>query len=389
MKVHHHKPSTGNMNLSSPNVFALLNATSSSLHKDTSQIHPVTNPDLCYIKPKVSRKMPNKPCGIITKHTPVKTATVSNENICDNLFTNTTDKYVLGQTLGFGAYAIVKLATFLPKHEFVAVKVYEKSKLSDPQKKNNVLNEIKILGSLVHPNIIKFKEAIETPKQIQLVMEYASGCSLWSYINKKPTHCLPEPIARRYFSQILSGIHYCHSNSIVHRDIKLENILLDSHGDVKIIDFGFATNLKQREKTRVFCGTPSYMAPEIVGKTENPGIAADVWALGVVLFVMLTGKHPFKSNNSRELYRLILKGTLELPKKLSASVRALICKMLQKDPRKRPSCKEIMEDGWMEEGKVRDCKFADVSVSHLSYLEKHGIRGTRVLGDNKHLLNQL
>lgn len=277
----------------------------------------------------------------------------------DSLYTGTIDEYSLGQTLGFGAYAIVKLAVHLPTRGQFAIKTYEKAKLLDPQRKKNVISEIKILKTLSHPNIIKLKEAINAPRQVHIVMEYIGACSLWSFIKKRPNRQLPEPLARRFFSQILLGINYCHNVSVIHRDIKLENILLDSNNNVKIIDFGFATLTTPSLKIKLFCGTPSYMAPEIVGKRENPGAPADVWALGVLLFTMLSGTFPFKANADRELYRLILKGNFEFPQVVSQGARGLIKKMLQIDPRKRPTCAQILTDPWVGEFKARDCVFTD------------------------------
>lgn len=281
------------------------------------------------------------------------------ENPRDRLYTGNIEEYSIGQILGYGAYAVVKLATYLPNKDQYAIKTYEKFKLLDPQRKKNVISEIKILKCIDHPNIIKIKEAIESTKQIHIVMEYVGGCSLWSYIKKKPQRQLSESTARRYLTQILSGISYCHDLNIIHRDIKLENILLDSSNNVKIIDFGFATFTDPESKIKLFCGTPSYMSPEIVGKRENPGAPADIWALGVLLYVMLAGTFPFKSTSDRDLYRLILKGTFDIPASISSSAKVLIRKMLSQDPKKRPTCTQVLNDHWILDQKPRDCNFSD------------------------------
>ena len=119
---------------------------------------------------------------------------------------------------------------------------------------------------------------------------------------------LPEQMTAKILAQVLSGLQFAHSKFIYHRDMKPENIIYDPiSGQVKIIDFGFAVHSK--EKLRIFCGTPSYMSPEIVSKRDYLGNAADIWATGVILFVLLTGFVPFKSNNEKELYRKIQKGT--------------------------------------------------------------------------------
>jgi len=125
-------------------------------------------------------------------------------------------------------------------------------------------------------------------------MEYVGKTSLHSFLKNKSNRQLTEQEARTIFTQICSGISYCHSKHIVHRDIKLENILLDDYNNIKIIDFGFSICIDPEKKLNVFCGTPSYMAPEIVAKLYYKGAAADVWALGILLYAMLCGRFPFR-----------------------------------------------------------------------------------------------
>ena len=120
-------------------------------------------------------------------------------------------------------------------------------------------------------------------------MEYVGGGSLHGYLKSKQTRRLEEWDAKRIFKQIVEGINYCHQRCITHRDIKLENLLLDDLNEIKIIDFGFSTCVPNDKKIKIFCGTPSYLAPEIVLKTEYCGPPADIWALGVLLFTILSG----------------------------------------------------------------------------------------------------
>lgn len=125
-------------------------------------------------------------------------------------------------------------------------------------------------------------------------MEYIGHTSLHAYLKSKINRRLEEKEAKYLFIQIVKGIDYCHYKNIVHRDIKLENILLDENHNIKIIDFGFSIIIPNYKKLNIFCGTPSYMAPEIVNKIMYSGNSADVWALGILLYVMLNGKFPFK-----------------------------------------------------------------------------------------------
>ena len=135
-----------------------------------------------------------------------------------------------------------------------------------------------------------------------------------------------------------SGIAYCHSKCVTHRDVKLENLLLDaSSQSLKIIDFGFSTCIPNDRKIKIFCGTPSYMAPEIVSKIEYAGPPADIWALGVLLYAMLCGCFPFRGANDKELYRKICRGVFHLPDHVPGGAKALLARIFNVDPGKRPS----------------------------------------------------
>lgn len=259
------------------------------------------------------------------------------------------ENYTIGKQLGQGAYAVVKLGTHRSSKQRYAIKTYEKSKLIDPQRKQSVKREMRLLQRLAHPRIIQFHESIESPLQINIVMEYVGGTSLHSYVRRHTSRKLHEEEARRLFRQIVQGVAYCHERAVTHRDIKLENILLDSNSDVKIIDFGFATCTPHDQKSRVFCGTPSYMAPEIVNRKEYIGPPVDVWALGVLLFTMLSGSFPFRGINDKDLYKKISRGSFLVPPGVSDAARAMICGMIAIDPTKRPSCSEILKLSWLNE----------------------------------------
>ena len=135
------------------------------------------------------------------------------------------------------------------------------------------------------------------------------------------------------------GVKYLHGVGICHRDLKLENILIDDRNNVKIIDFGFS--VCTAEKLRMFCGTPSYMAPEIIQKKEYQGQKTDIWALGIILFVMLTGNFPFKGQTEKELFGKIKRGMFHMPETLPFEAKCIITRMLTVDPGKRPTAKEV------------------------------------------------
>lgn len=230
-------------------------------------------------------------------------------------FSNKTslEDYIIGKQIGQGAYAVVRIGLHKPTNKKVAMKIYKKHKLLDPNRRKSVKREIKLMEKMKHPNIIRLYEVIDTSKYVIIVMEYVGGDSLHGYLKSKPNRRLDEDDAKRIFKQILEGIKYCHSRCITHRDIKLENLLLDDQNNIKIIDFGFSTCIPNDKKIKIFCGTPSYMAPEIVQKLEYAGPPADIWALGVLLFTLLSGCFPYRGATDKELYKKIMRADYRIP----------------------------------------------------------------------------
>jgi serine/threonine protein kinase len=214
---------------------------------------------------------------------------------------------------------------------------------------------------LNHPNIAKFVDAIDTSKIVYIMMEYLGGGSLHQYLKKRTSRRLEELKARRIFVQACQALKYLHSHCIVHRDIKLENLLLDESGVLKIIDFGFSTIVPPGKKIRVFCGTPSYMAPEIVCRKEHPGANTDVWAIGVVFFAMLCGTFPFKAQNDRELYRRIAKGVFMFPDvPVCKEAVSLVQRMLTVDISRRPTIVDVLADPWIKQATVQAASAEEV-----------------------------
>ena len=163
---------------------------------------------------------------------------------------------------------------------------------------------------------------IETSKYVIIVMELVNGGSLYGLLKRQEGRRLKEDEAKRVFKQVVEAIRYCHNRCITHRDIKLENVLLDEQNNIKTIDFGFSTCIPNEKKVKIFCGTPSYMAPEIVQKTEYRGPPADIWALGVLLFTMLCGCFPYKGSTDAELYAKISAADYRIPSEAKLSKEA-------------------------------------------------------------------
>ncbi|CAD8104755.1 unnamed protein product [Paramecium primaurelia] len=282
------------------------------------------------------------------------------QNICDRVKflinqpdddTNKTEQfkaqYKVGSRIGQGAYATVRIAIQIESDTKVAIKIYEKTKIKDLQRRKGVRREIEILEKLDHPNIVKILDTVESNNHVNIILEYVSGHSLHHLVRKQLEKRLEEEIAKGIFKQILDAIQYCHSKNIAHRDIKLENILLEGLNP-KLIDFGFSTSFPIEKKVKMFCGTPSYMAPEIVTRQEYRGDKSDVWALGVVLYTMLQGVFPFKGDTDTELYNKIQSGEFTILHDISKEAIALLYGMLTIDPDERPTVVELLNYPWFK-----------------------------------------
>ncbi|CAM9176610.1 unnamed protein product, partial [Hapterophycus canaliculatus] len=256
------------------------------------------------------------------------------------------DFYRLGKVVGEGSFAQVRVAWHKLTGQRVAVKTYEKAKIKDENQWKRISQEVKLMEKLNHPRVIRLFETAESSKRIHLVMEYADGGNLCSYVKRRKR--LDEGEAQRIFQELLEGVEYMHGVDIVHRDIKLENVLLGGNGrtNAKLVDFGFSAHVKNRRLLHVFCGTPSYMAPEIIKRQEYEGKPVDIWSLGVVLYAMLCGCFPFSGPRYPELYKNISKGVFRLPDWLSPTAISLIRGMLATEPTRRFTLRQVCAHPW-------------------------------------------
>ena len=257
---------------------------------------------------------------------------------------NKIDNYKMLRSLGKGSYGEVKLAIDKLTGIKYAIKIYPKKIIDDPKKKKNIENEIKILKQLDNINIMKLYEVIKTDKFKYLVMEYIEGVSLLEIIKKEKRHFLEEKRALKIFIQVVKAIEYCQNKNICHRDIKLENILTLKSDVIKLIDFGFAVKTNKETFQTLLCGSPSYMAPEIVKKEKYIAQYSDIWSLGVLLYSMLYGRFPFKGKTQAELFENIQKCEVEFPKEIQVNndIKILLKKIFVNTPTQRPSLNEII-----------------------------------------------
>jgi len=232
-----------------------------------------------------------------------------------------------------------------------AIKIFDKQKGDWGTRQKQVWREAKLLELLVHPSIVKIQSTFDTTNKFYLLLELVVGGSLRELIAQQPTPGLGEEQARYLFEQICSGLAFCHGHNVVHRDMKLENILVEAVTCcVKIIDFGFALRLRSPDQQlKIFCGTPSYMAPELVMGKEYSGFSTDIWSLGVVLFGTLAGRLPFEGKTESQLYAKIRRGGYRIPDNVPELPRRVIAGILRIDARSRPSAAQILQHRWIRQ----------------------------------------
>ena len=252
--------------------------------------------------------------------------------------------YVLGEKLGEGAFAKVRLATQIHIKEKCAVKILEKKLLESTRDIQRLKKEIKILKKLRHKNIIQLYDIMESKRNLYFVMEYCKGGELFDYIVKKKK--LKEPEACIFFQQIINGVEYLHNEGIIHRDLKPENLLLDDNNNIKISDFGLSTFYSKNNYLQTACGTPSYAPPEMLEGHEYNGEATDVWSCGIILYAMLCGTLPFSESKEEIIVKKIKAHDYSIPNYISNEARDLLNHILLINPKERISINQIKAHSW-------------------------------------------
>ncbi|MFS7968913.1 putative protein kinase CAMK-CAMKL-CHK1 family [Helianthus anomalus] len=266
-------------------------------------------------------------------------------------------KYEVGKMLGQGNFAKVYHGRDVKSNESIAIKVIDKEKVLKVGLIDQTKREISLMGMVKHPNIIQLYEVMATKTKIYFAMEYAKGGELFDKVAKGR---LKEDVARKYFQQLICAVDFCHNRGVYHRDLKPENLLLDEYENLKVTDFGLSAHA---ECTRLdgllhtTCGTPAYVAPEVIGRRGYDGAKADIWSCGVILFVLLTGKLPFNDPNIMQMYKKISKmykkiskAEYKCPHSFPPEVRRLLKRILDPNPNTRISMKKIMENSWFKKG---------------------------------------
>lgn len=310
---------------------------------------------------------PTKKTNIPVQRTKTKSLIIKNA-LVHLVKGNISDQYKILKKIGDGGFGVVKLGIHKETNSKRAIKSIQLYQNMDLEK---MMEEVNILKNLDHPNIIKVFEVIQDITSLNIVMEYCSGGELFDRI--KASNGFSENIAAKYMLDIVSAVRYCHEVNIVHRDLKPENILFESlepDARLKIIDFGTSQYFKPKEKMRRFIGTSYYVAPEVIDKNYDQ--KCDVWSLGVILYIMLCGLPPFYSKNELEIFEKIKKMPVgfkgDVWNTVSDEAKALIQKMLRKDPGSRYSINDVYLDPWIQNrahNRVPDQPIAKVAMSNM------------------------
>ncbi|PHH49961.1 Protein kinase kin1 [Ceratocystis fimbriata CBS 114723] len=269
-------------------------------------------------------------------------------------------KWILGKTIGAGSMGKVKLARKEEGGEQVACKIIPRGSTdenhqnkadkerADQSKEIRTAREAAIVTLLYHPYICGLRDVVRTNYHWYMLFEYVNGGQMLDYIISHGK--LKEKQARKFSRQIGSALDYCHRNSIVHRDLKIENILISKTGDIKIIDFGLSNLFSPRHHLRTFCGSLYFAAPELLQARAYTGPEVDIWSFGIVLYVLVCGKVPFDDQSMPALHTKIKKGVVDYPSWLSSECKHLMSRMLVTDPKQRASMQEVLTHPWMMKG---------------------------------------
>ncbi|KAI8020819.1 CBL-interacting serine/threonine-protein kinase 24-like isoform X1 [Camellia sinensis] len=267
------------------------------------------------------------------------------------MMTRKVGKYEVGRTIGEGTFAKVKFAQNMETGESVAVKVMVKSSILKHKMVDQIKREISIMKIVRHPNIVRLHEVLASQTKIYIVLEFVTGGELFDRIVHKGR--LSENESRCYFQQLIDAVAHCHSKGVYHRDLKPENLLLDSHGNLKVSDFGLSALPQQGvELLHTTCGTPNYVAPEVLCHRGYDGAAADVWSCGVILYVLMAGYLPFDDIDLPTLYQKINVAEFSCPIWFSPGAKSLIHKILDPNPEIRIKIEGIKNDPWFRQNYV-------------------------------------
>ncbi|KAJ3676010.1 hypothetical protein LUZ60_003422 [Juncus effusus] len=258
-------------------------------------------------------------------------------------------KYEIGRTLGEGNFGKVKYARDVSNGDSFAIKILDRKKILSLKIDDQIKREIETLKLLKHPNVVRLHEVSASKTKIYMVLEYINGGELFDRIDRKGK--LIEDEARKLFQQLIDGVSFCHEKGVYHRDLKPENVLLDKRGIIKISDFGLSAlpqHLGNDGLLHTTCGSPNYIAPEVISNRGYDGSLSDIWSCGVILYNMLVGNLPFEDRNIVVLYQKIFKGEFKIPNFVSLEAQNLLKRILDPNPKTRIDINGIKSNDWFK-----------------------------------------
>jgi len=284
-----------------------------------------------------------------------------------NYTKNDISQYQIKGKIGEGMFGKVKLGIHLLTKEKVAIKIFDKGKIKNEKEVEYIEREISILKKLNHYNTIKLYNIIQNENFIFLIQEYVPNGELLHFLENPENMNLTENQICKIYQQIISGIEYLHEVGVAHRDLKLENILLNYKKDIKIIDFGLSNkyNKENGELLQSSCGSPCYAAPEMIKGIQYHGLDTDIWSSGILLYLMLCKSFPFNDKNNSKLYQKILSGKFNLPSYLSNEAKDLLSKLLKVNPAERIKLNEIKKHPWFNKYNPINNYFFGIDVNKI------------------------
>ena len=284
-----------------------------------------------------------------------------------NYSKNDISQYQIKGKIGEGMFGKVKLGIHLLTKEKVAIKIFDKGKIKNEKEVEYIEREISILKKLNHYNTIKLYNIIQNENFIFLIQEYVPNGELLHFLENPENMNLTENHICKIYQQIISGIEYLHEIGIAHRDLKLENILLNRDKNIKIIDFGLSNkyNKENGELLQSSCGSPCYAAPEMIKGIQYHGLDTDIWSSGILLYLMLCKSFPFNDKNNSKLYQKILSGKFNLPNYLSNEAKDLLSKLLKVNPIERIKLDEIKKHPWFNLYNPKNNYFYGIDINKI------------------------
>jgi polo-like kinase 1 len=298
-------------------------------------------------------------------------------------------KYIKGRFLGKGGFAKCYEFTNIESKKISAAKVIAKNSLTKSRAKQKLMSEIKIHRSLHHNNIVGFEHFFEDAENVYIALEICRNQTLNELLRRRKR--LHDLEVQCYTVQIVAALKYLHSHRVIHRDLKLGNLFVSEKMEIKIGDFGLATKLEfDGERKRTICGTPNYIAPEILEGKQGHSYEVDIWSLGVIIYTLIIGKPPFETSDVKTTYRRIRMNAYTFPEHVAISDAAknLITRILTNDPSKRPNLDEILQHEFLNHGGSIPRLLPASTLAcppSGSYIRQYQPQGTITKGPNQRL----